>query len=77
MDNFYMITNMLKDGGLRITKEIMGYIEQNGRHCILSEKDEEGHIIPGTVPKGMDCALSFFCCVIVSIALIHWLSKLS
>lgn len=57
MDNFYMITNMLKDGDLKITKEIMCYIEKNNRKCILSEKDEEGHIIPGTVPKGMECAL--------------------
>lgn len=57
MDNFYMITNMLKDGDLKITKKIMGYIEQNNRRCILSSKDEEGHIIPGTVPDGMECAL--------------------
>lgn len=57
MDNFYMITNMLKDADLKITKEIMGYIAQNNRRCTLSEKDEEGHIIPGTVPDGMECAL--------------------
>lgn len=57
MDNFYVITNMLKDADLSITKEIQNYIEQNKRHAILSVKDEDGHIIPGTVPEGMECAL--------------------
>lgn len=57
MDNFYIITNLLKDADLKITNEIKKYIEDNGKNCILSEKDEQGHIIPGTIPKGVDCAL--------------------
>lgn len=57
MDNFYMITNKLKDADHRITNEIMEYIKANGKTAILSMKDEEGHLLPGTVPKGMDCAL--------------------
>lgn len=57
MDNFYVITNRLKDVDYRITKEILEYIAQNGKNGILSDKDEDGHIIQGSVPDGMDCAL--------------------
>lgn len=57
MDNFYIITNLLKDADLKITNEIKTYIEEHGKKCILSEKDEQGHIIPGTVPKGIECGL--------------------
>lgn len=57
MDNFYVITNKLKDADYRITKEILEYIREHGKTGILAEKDEEGHIIPGTVPDGMECAL--------------------
>ena len=57
METFYIITNRLKDPDFRITREIQNYIEVHGKRCILSKKDEEGHIIPGTVPEGMDCAL--------------------
>ena len=57
METFYIITNRLKDPDFRITREIQNYIEDHGKRCVLSKKDEEGHIIPGTVPEGMDCAL--------------------
>lgn len=57
MDNFYIITNRLKDADYSITKQIMRYIKENGKNVVLSQKDEEGHIIAGTVPEGMDCAL--------------------
>ncbi len=57
MDCFYIITNKLKDKDYSITNEIRTYIEGKGKRCILSQKDEEGHIIPGTVPKDADCAL--------------------
>ena len=57
METFYIITNRLKDQDFRITEEIRNYIEEHGKRCVLSEKDEEGHIVPGTVPGGMDCAL--------------------
>ena len=33
------------------------YIEENGKLCILSKKDEDGHIIPESVPEGMDCSI--------------------
>ncbi len=57
MDKFYVITNQLKDTDYRITNEIKEYIEANGKTCILSQKDTDGHIIPGTIPEGMDCAI--------------------
>ena len=57
MDCFYIITNRLKDRDFAVTNEIRRYIEKHGKKCILSEKDEEGHILPGTVPEEADCAL--------------------
>lgn len=57
MERFYIITNLLKDKDFRITKEIQDYIVSHGRSCILSQKDEDGHILPGSVPEGIDCAV--------------------
>lgn len=57
MDCFYIITNQLKDADYSITNEIRQYIESKGKRCILSEKDEDGHIQPGTVPAEADCGL--------------------
>ena len=57
MDCFYIITNKLKDKDYAITNEIRKYIEEHGKSCFLSEKDGEGHIIPGTVPDEAQCGL--------------------
>ena len=57
MDNFYIITNKLKDADFRITNEILNYIIQSGKKGVLSQKDAEGNIIQGTIPKDADCAL--------------------
>lgn len=57
MDYFYIITNKLKDKDYKITSEIRKYIEDHGKTCFLSEKDEEGHIVPGTVPEEAQCGL--------------------
>ena len=57
MDCFYIITNKLKDKDYAITNEIRQYIEDHGKTCLLSEKDGEGHIIPGTVPEEAQCGL--------------------
>lgn len=57
METFYIITNVLKDQDYVVTKEICDYIEQKGKRWILAEKDERGHIIPGTVPEDADCGL--------------------
>ena len=55
MDCFYIITNKLKDKDYAITSQIEQYIQSSGKKCFLSEKDCEGHIIPGTVPKEAEC----------------------
>ena len=57
MDRFYIIANELKDIGYQITQEIQTYIEENGKKCIVATKDAEGHIVPGTVPQGIECAI--------------------
>ena len=57
MDGFYIITNKLKDPDFAVTNEIRHYIESRGRKCYVSEKDSEGHIIPGTVPADAQCGL--------------------
>lgn len=57
MDNFYIVTNTLKDEQYRITREIKAYMREHKKRYVSSKKDRRGHIIPGTVPKGMDCAL--------------------
>ena len=57
MERFYIITNTLKDKDYKITQEIQTYIEQNAGECILSEKDGDGHILPESIPKDVDCAL--------------------
>ena len=57
MDCFYIITNKLKDPDFAITNKIKQYIESKGKVCYISEKDSEGHIIPGTVPEEAQCGL--------------------
>lgn len=57
MDCFYIIPNKLKDKDYTITNEIRDYIESKGKVCYVSEKDREGHIIPGTVPEDAQCGL--------------------
>lgn len=57
MDYFYIITNKLKDKDYKITNKIRKYIESRGKICFLSEKDGEGHIIPGTIPETAQCGL--------------------
>ena len=57
MDFFYIIANKLKDKDYKITNEIRQYIENHGKTCFLSEKDGEGHIVPGTVPEEAQCGL--------------------
>ena len=58
MDCFYIITNKLKDKDYAITSQIEQYIQSSGKKCFLSEKDSEGHIIPGTVPKEAEAMLT-------------------
>ena len=57
MESFYIITNQLKDRDYSVTIEIKDYIERKGKHVVLAQKDEEGFIVPGTVPEDADCGL--------------------
>lgn len=57
MDCFYIITNKRKDEDYTITNRIRQYIEKHGKTCFLSEKDEKGHIVPGSVPREAQCGL--------------------
>lgn len=57
MDCFYIITNKRKDEDYTITNKIRQYIEKHGKTCFLSEKDEKGHIVPGSVPREAQCGL--------------------
>lgn len=57
MDKFYVITNRQKDKDFHITREIQEFIEENGKTCILSEKDCDGYIIPESIPRKMDCGI--------------------
>ena len=57
MDTFYILTNEKKDKGLHVTRMVQSYIEKSGKKSILTQTDEEGYVIPGTVPCEADCAI--------------------
>ncbi len=57
MDTFYILTNEKKDKGLHVTRMVQSYIEKSGKKSILAQTDEEGYVIPGTVPCEADCAI--------------------
>ena len=57
MNNFYIITNMLKDSDYKITNEIANYIRSKGRVCNIAQKDENGFIVEGTIPKDAECGI--------------------
>ena len=57
MDTFYILTNEKKDKGLHVTRLVQSYIEKSGKKSILAQTDEEGYVIPGSVPLEADCAI--------------------
>lgn len=57
MERFYIITNRSKDKNNEVTMQIKAYLEEKGKTCLLCQKDEEGNLLPGTVPEDIDCAL--------------------
>lgn len=57
MDNFYIITNILKDSDYKITNEVADYIRSKGRVCHLAEKDDKGFILDGTIPENIECGI--------------------
>ena len=58
MDRFLIITNKEKDTDLRVTNNIVSYIEQSGRKAyrssVSSVLEETG---PATIPMDVDCAI--------------------
>ena len=61
-----IITNQLKDRDYSVTIEIKDYIERKGKYVILAQKDEEGFIVPGTIPENVDCGLVLGCLLYTS-----------
>ncbi len=57
MDRFYIVTNDAKDPDYQITDQIREQLEDAGKTCILSQKDERKKIIPATIPDEIDCAI--------------------
>lgn len=57
MDKFYVVMNTSKESTFEVANDLKKYIEEAGKVCILSDKDEKGHIHPGTVPADIDCAI--------------------
>lgn len=57
MDNFYIITNVLKDVDYRITNEVADYIRSKGKVCHIASKDEKGFIVEGTIPENIECGI--------------------
>lgn len=57
MELFYIITNAQKDKDMRVTNRVCRLIEKAGHKCLLSRRDEAGHVIQGTVPAAADCAI--------------------
>ena len=35
MDKFYIIANSEKDEGLKVSKRVAEYLENNGKHCVI------------------------------------------
>lgn len=49
MENFYIITNTMKDDEYRITAQVRSYLERYGKKCSLSQE--------GEIPNQVDCAI--------------------
>lgn len=62
MDRFCIITNSDKDKKLKLTGEIVSYLEAHGRQCLVqqAQRKEEGpfhYTDPGLIPEGTECIL--------------------
>lgn len=62
MDRFCIITNSDKDKELKLTREIVSYLEAHGRQCLVqqAQRKEEGpfhYTDPGLIPEGTECIL--------------------
>lgn len=57
MDKFYIVMNTSKDQDFAVSNDLKHYIESHGRECVLSQKDADGQILPGTVPGDAEIAV--------------------
>lgn len=62
MDRFYIITNSAKDKDLKLTGEIVSYLRNHGRECLVqqAERKLEGsyhYTNPDLIPEGTQCIL--------------------
>ncbi len=62
MDKFYIITNCAKDQNLQFTNQIVSYLKEHGRECLVqqAERKKEGayhYTDPDLIPEGTECLL--------------------
>ena len=57
MERFFIVTNDGKDIGGRVTAKGKHLLEEQGKTCILCEKDEDKKIVKEKVPAEIDCAI--------------------
>lgn len=57
MERFFIVTNDGKDIGGRVTAKVKHLLEEQGKTCILCEKDEDKKIVKEKVPAEIDCAI--------------------
>lgn len=63
MDKFYIITNQEKDEDLKVTREIVQYLEANGKECLIcangntSKKENDHYTDVSNIPEDVECIL--------------------
>ena len=59
MEKFYIITNKHKDPGMAFTKELMGFLRENGRQCVPvnTETDIEMKRLKAALDPEKDCLI--------------------
>lgn len=62
MDTFYIITNSMKDEGLKLTDTIVSYLEGNGRRCQVQQagQKQDGpyhYTDPDLIPDDTECVI--------------------
>lgn len=62
MDNFYIITNGMKDPDFQITRSIKEYLEKNGKECQVQQAEEKcngsyHYTDPKRIPQNTECIM--------------------
>ena len=63
MDKFYIIANSEKDEGLKVSKRVAEYLENNGKHCVIqpssfSVREPFTHYTDiSTIPEDVECVI--------------------